>query len=34
MGNSNGAEIVSSNMGNGLGEVRVIPLDPKHDLDK
>lgn len=34
IGSANGAEIVSSNMGNGIGELRVIPVDPRHDMDK
>ena len=34
VGNSNGQEILSSNKGNGNGEISIIPLDPKHDIDK
>lgn len=34
VGSENGIDILKSNMGAGEAELRVIPSDPKHEIDK
>lgn len=34
IGVEDGAEIVRSNVTKQEGEIRLIPLDPKHEIDK
>lgn len=34
VGREGGTDIVRSNIGNGEGEMQVIPFDPRHEIDK